>query len=110
MTRLESHPEATAQVRKVSTAVRAAAVVLRTAFLCILVLVTLRVATPQSETIWSVYETTGDLIRLVLGLAFCIWLVFELFRGPRDISGYKTWFYAGLFAVPFALVCLIAIW
>ena len=65
---------------------------------------------PQSETYWSAYETPGDLVRLVLGIAVCIWLVVQLFRGPRDANGYRTWLYLGLAAVPFALICLIAVW
>lgn len=94
----------------VSARLRIAAIVLRTAFICLLILVTLAVSRPQSETIWSSYETPGDLIRLILGIAVCLWLVFELFRGPKDDSGYRTWFFLGLAAVPFALVCLLAIW
>jgi hypothetical protein len=39
------------------------AMILRALFIGALVVVTVRVSSPQSETIWSVYETPGDLIR-----------------------------------------------
>ncbi len=71
---------------------------------------TLRVSMPQNETIWTAYDTPADLVRLLLGLFVCIWLVIQLFYGPRDADGYRTWFYLGLIAVPFALICLYAVW
>jgi TRAP-type C4-dicarboxylate transport system permease small subunit len=110
MTRSESPPQAELPAPSGSTGLRIAATVLRAIFICTLVVVTLRVSMPQSETIWSAYETPGDLIRMALGLAVCIWLVIHLFSGPRDTSGYRTWLYLGLFAVPFALICLFAVW
>lgn len=90
---------------------RIAAILFRTAFILIMVALVLRVSQPQSETIWSAYETPGDLVRLWLGIGACIWLVWQLFAGgPKDVYGYKTWLYLGLTAVPFSLICLIAIW
>jgi hypothetical protein len=71
---------------------------------------TIRVSMPQSETIWTAYETPADLIRFCLGLALGVWLVFQFFNGPRDAQGYRTWLYLGLAAVPFALICLFAVW
>jgi hypothetical protein len=58
---------------------RIVAMLLRALFLGALVVVTVRVSSPQSETIWSVYETPGDLIRLALGFAVCLWIVIHLF-------------------------------
>ncbi len=110
MARLESPPEAKLPAPNVSTGLRIAATLLRTIFICILLVGTLRVSMPQSETYWSAYETPGDLVRLALGIAVCIWLMVQLFRGPRDAQGYRTWLYLGLAAVPFALICLIAVW
>jgi hypothetical protein len=109
MARLES-PEAELPASKVSPALRIAATFLRIVFICVLVAVTLRVSRPQSETIWSAYETPGDLIRMILGLALSVWFVIQLFRGPKDADGYRTWLYLGLAAVPFALICLFAVW
>ena len=47
---------------------------------------------------------------MVLGLAVCVWLGVHLFKAPRDASHYRTWLYLGLVAVPFAVICLIAVW
>jgi hypothetical protein len=58
---------------------RILAIVLRALFLGALVAITVRLSRPQSETIWSVYETPGDLIRLMLGVAVCLWIVLHLF-------------------------------
>jgi len=55
--------------------------------------VTVRVSSPQSESFASVYETPGDLIRLALGLAVCLWIVMHLFMLPRTTEGYRTWVY-----------------
>jgi hypothetical protein len=84
--------------------------ILRIVFIASLLAITVRVAMPQSETIWTVYDTPGDVVRLVLGLAVCIWVAVQLFRAPTDRHAYQTWVYFGLAAVPFALIFLIAIW
>ena len=89
---------------------RVTANVLRALFLGILALITFRVSLPQSETIWTAYDTPSDVVRMVLGLAVAAWLIYQLFRGPRDQEGYRTWFYLGLVAVPFSLICLFAAW
>ena len=89
---------------------RIASVALRTIFICILLVLALRVSMPQSETIWSAYETPADLVRMLLGFGLCVWFVILLFQGPRDPRGYRTWIYLGMAAVPFALICLYAVW
>ena len=86
------------------------ALVLRAAFIVVLVVLTARVSLPQNEKIWNVYETPGDLVRLALGALLCIWIAIHLFRPPKDPEAYRTWVYFSLLAVPFALICLIAIW
>jgi len=85
---------------------------LRVAFLAILVVITLRVSLPQNETLLTIYDTPGDLIRMVLGLGVCAWVGAQLFlaRAPRDTLGHEIWVKFGLVAVPFALICLIAVW
>jgi TRAP-type C4-dicarboxylate transport system permease small subunit len=83
---------------------------LRVAFLITLAVLTCRVSLPQNETIATAYDTPNDLIRLALGFAVCVWLIIQLFRPPHDAAGYRAWFYVGLAGVPFALICLFAVW
>jgi hypothetical protein len=109
MAQLET-PEAKLPASNISTALRIAATGLRTIFIFTLLALTVRVSLPQSETIWTAYETPADLIRFCLGLALCGWFLFLLFNGPKDVQGYRTWLYLGLAAVPFALICLFAVW
>ena len=89
---------------------RVLAMALRAVFIGALVVVTVRVSSPQSETFASVYETPGDLIRLALGFAVCLWIVIHLFMLPKDAQGYRTWVYLGLVVAPLALAIAIAIW
>ena len=103
-------PDAKMPVRPISPPMRTAAIVLRTLFICIVAVVTVHVARPQNETIWSAYETPGDIIRLVLGFIVCVWIVAQLFMLPKDAEGYRTWLYLGIFLVPFALICAVATW
>lgn len=90
--------------------VRLMATALRIAFIALLLIVTVRVSLPQSETLWTVYDTPGDLVRLALGLLVCAWIAVQLFAIPFDDKGHRTWLYLGLAAVPFALVCIVATW
>ena len=110
MANLENPPNAKLPASGGSTMLRLTAVILRAAFILILLVLTIRVSLPQNETIWTAYDTTGDLIRFLLGLAVCLWLGVQLFQGPSDAGGYRTWLYLGLVAVPFALICLFAVW
>ena len=91
-------------------AMRIAAIVLRTLFIVLLLALTLRVSLPQSETIWTAYDTPADLVRLILGVGVCAWLVYQLFLVPNDAASSRTWFYLGLVAVPFALIVLFVAW
>jgi hypothetical protein len=83
---------------------------LRIAFIAVLLVITVRVSMPQSETIWTAYDTPGDLVRLVLGFAACVWIGFQLFVAPRDAHSHRTWLYIGAVALPLAVICLIVIW
>ncbi len=65
---------------------RLAATLLRIAFIALLLVVTVRVSLPQSETIWTAYDTPGDLIRMVLGFVVCLWIAFQFFLAPRDAT------------------------
>jgi cation transport ATPase len=78
--------------------------------IAILIAVTLRVASPQTERIWSVYETPGDLIGLALGLSVCLWLAVHVFILPKDAEAYRTWLYLGIAVLPLALPCAMVIW
>jgi hypothetical protein len=89
---------------------RVAATFLRAVFICLMIVVTLRVAAPQSETIWTADDTPSDLIRVLLGVAVSVFLAVQLFRGPKDASGYRTWLYLGVAAVPLGLALLIVVW
>jgi hypothetical protein len=96
--------------QEVPTGLRIAGMVLRSVFLCTLLVLTVRVSLPQNESIWSVYETLGDLVRVALGFIVCVWILFHLFMLPKDAKGYRTWIYLGVVLVPLALACVIAAW
>jgi TRAP-type C4-dicarboxylate transport system permease small subunit len=89
---------------------RILAMILRALFLAALIVIVARVSSPQSETIWAAYETPGDLIRLALGFAACVWLVIHIFMLPKDAEGYKTWLYFGPVSVPIGWVIAVAKW
>jgi hypothetical protein len=89
---------------------RILAIVLRALFIGALVAVTVRVSSPQSESLASVHETPGDLIRLALGLAVCLWIVIHLFMPSNTAEGYRTWVYLGLVVAPLAWAVAIVIW
>ncbi len=94
----------------VPLALRILAIILRALFLGALIVIVARVSSPQSETIWTVYETPGDLIRLALGFSACVWLVIHIFMLPKDVQGYRIWLYFGLVSVPLAWVIAVAKW
>ncbi len=93
-----------------SRSIRMAGKVLRALFILILIVVTARVASPQNESLWSIYETPSDLVRLALGLSACLWLAIHLFITPKDEGAYRTWFYLGLAILPLAVITTIVIW
>lgn len=94
----------------ISLGLRIGSDVLRALFIACLLAITLRISMPQSETIWTVYDTPGDIVRMGLGLAVCVWLMVQLFTPPKDAHHYRIWLNLGLVAVPFALICLIGVW
>lgn len=108
--RLHRQPAQSAPSGNIPTGLRIAGMALRAIFIFCLLAITIRVSMPQSETIWTVYDTPGDLVRLALGIVVCIWIVFQLFRVPKDAQSYRTWLYFGLAGIPFAVICLIAIY
>jgi hypothetical protein len=82
----------------------------RTLFLIILAVLTARVASPQNETIRSVLETPGDLIRVGLGFTVCLWLVVNVFILPKDAEAYRTWLYMSIAVLPLSLLCAFVVW
>jgi hypothetical protein len=95
---------------EISRTVRFAGLAVRTIFIGILIVVTAHVASPQIEHIWSLYETPGDLVRVALGFAVCVWLAVHLFILPKDAGGYRTWLYLGFAILPLSVLCAIVIW
>ncbi|MGP8120313.1 MAG: hypothetical protein ACLP8B_07270 [Xanthobacteraceae bacterium] len=89
---------------------RTLGLIFRTLFILVLVAVTIRVAMPQAETVWTSYETPADLLRIVLGLFVCIWLGAHLFLLHKDASFNRTWVYIGPLLVPLAVLCAVVIW
>jgi hypothetical protein len=106
----ETLPDTSATKRAVPPLVRIVAHLLRAVFLLALVVLVVRVSAPQSETVWSAYETPGDLIRLVLGAAVAIGILIQLFRPPKDAQAYRTWAYLGIILAPLAVVVAVAAW
>ena len=85
-------------------------VAVRTLFLIVLTVITARVASPQMEHLSSLYETPGDLIRVLLGFGVCAWFIVNLFILPKDAGAYRTWMYLGVTVLPLSLLCAFAVW
>ena len=75
---------------------RILAIFFRLVFMGALVAIAIRVSLPQSETFWSVHETPGDLVRLGLGMAVCLWVAVHLLALPKTVGAYKRWINLGL--------------
>jgi hypothetical protein len=103
-------PTSATPTAKISPRLRIAAIFLRALFIATLLVVTARVSIPQNESIWSVWETPGDVVRLALGVAVGIWILVHLFMLPKDPEAYRTWVYLGLIVAPFVLLVAIATW
>ena len=95
---------------KLPLAVRLSGIVVRALFLIILAVLTARVASPQVETIRSVFETPDDVVRVVLGFGLCMFFIVNLFIPPRDAEAYRTWMYLGPAILPLAVLCTIVTW
>ena len=76
----------------------------------VLTILTARVASPQIERLWSIYETPGDLIRVLMGVGVCSWFIVNLFILPKDPGAYRTWMYLGLAIIPLSVLCAFVIW
>ena len=89
---------------------RTLGLLLRAALVAVLILIVFRVSLPQSETIWTSYDTPNDLIRVALGGLLVIWFAIQAFKVPHDPAAYRTWIYVSLVAIPLGIVCLLAVW
>lgn len=111
---LDGEPVTTVRKRAneahLSTAVWLGGLAVRTVFIAILIIITARVASPQMERLATLLDTPGDLVRVALGVAVCIWLAAHLFILPKDPGGYRTWIYLGLALLPLSVLCAVAIW
>jgi hypothetical protein len=85
-------------------------VAVRTLFLIVLTILTARVASPQMERLSSLYETPGDLVRVLMGLVVCSWFIVHLFILPKDAGAYRTWMYLGIAILPLSVLCAFVVW
>ena len=97
-------------VAEISPHLRFVGAMLRTIFILAILVIIVEVSLPQSETIWTAYDTPADLVRMALGLMVGIWIAVQLFIMPKDAQGYRTWLYLEIVGVPFALICAGALW
>ena len=99
-----------AEMTKLPSHIWAGGVAVRTIFLVVLIVLTARVASPQIERLSSIYETPGDLIRVIMGVGVCAWFVVNVFKLPKDAGAYRTWMYMGIALLPLAALCAYVVW
>ena len=97
-------------ISKLPLHIWAGGVAVRTLFLIVLIVLTARVASPQMEHLTSLYETPGDLVRVLIGVAVCAWFIVNVFKLPKDSGAYRTWMYMGIALVPLAVLCAYVVW
>jgi hypothetical protein len=85
-------------------------ILLRSAFVLALVVVAARVSAPQAPGASWFDMPTGDMARVGIGGVFCLCMLRQVIRFPKDAGAYRTWFYLGLALAPLSAVCLIAVW
>jgi len=95
---------------KLSPRVKLAGMLIRAMFLIVLIAITARAASPQIENIWSISETPGDLIRVIVGFVACAWFTAHIFIPPRDPGAYETWLYLGPAILPLSVLCAVVVW
>jgi hypothetical protein len=107
--KLASH-DAAGTLEPLTARVKMAGLFFRSLLLIVLGLMAARVSAPQhlGSTWYDVPR--GDLIRGLLGIGFCVWMLVELFILPKDPASYRTWIYLGVTLLPLGVVCLIVVW
>jgi hypothetical protein len=69
----------------------------RSIFLIAVAIVTVRISLPETLSAAAfAHFSIADFARSAIGIAICGFMVFELFRRPRDDHGYRAWVYIGL--------------
>ena len=84
-------------------------VAVRTLFLIVLTITTGRAASAGIEHFPSVYETPGDLIRLLSGLRVCSWFIANLIILPKD-AGTGRGCISALAVPPLSALCAVVVW
>jgi hypothetical protein len=97
-------------VDSVPRGVRLVAIAFRSAFIVALVITTAWVSSPQLAGNWLDHFEFGDVVRVMLGIAACLWMLVHLFRPPKDAHGYQTWARLGLALIPLILFAVILFW
>jgi hypothetical protein len=102
--------DAAGTLEPLTARVKIAGLFFRSLLLIVLGLMAARVSAPQhlGSTWYDVPR--GDLIRALLGIGFCVWMLVELFILPKDPASYRTWIYLGVTLLPLGVVCLIVVW
>lgn len=108
--RISQAREAENAASKPSSYIWAGGVAVRTIFLLVLIVLTARVASPQMERLSSLYETPGDLIRVLIGVGVCSWFIVNVFKLPKDSGAYRIWMYLGIALLPLAALCAYVVW
>ena len=104
-----AHSNTKAAEKAVPRPLKIAAVVLRSVFLIALVVLVARVSLPQSEHIWTIYDEPIDVVRLFIGFLVSVWIVYHLFKLPKDAQGLRTWAYLGIVLVPLTLAAFFVL-
>ena len=88
------HPPEAKLPGDVSHALRVAMTVLRTLFIILsLGADTARQSAAKRNDLDRVRRAGADLVRLILGVGVCAWLVYQLFQVPHDAGSSRTWFF-----------------
>jgi hypothetical protein len=94
-----------------STALRVAGVTARSIFLLAVIVVTAHVSAPQTMgRLTQALSSPGDVVRVALGAAACLWVAWQLFHFRRSAHDHKTWLMVGPPLTALLVICAIAWW